>query len=160
MRAVRITVGEFVLEAALRETATAEALWAALPFTSTANTWGEEVYFSTPVSAPQEDDARDVVEAGEIAFWCQGDAIAIGFDRTPVSQGDEIRLAAAVNIGPTPPATSGYSRRFRPVTRSASSGCPAKATIPAPARNARSADEPKMCAGTFGRAGVPWITWF
>lgn len=98
MRAVRITAGEFVLEAALRETATAEALWAALPFTSTANTWGEEVYFSTPVSPPQEDDARDVVEAGEIAFWCQGDAIAIGFGRTPVSQGDEIRLAAAVNI--------------------------------------------------------------
>ena len=100
MRAVRITAGEFVLEAALRETATAEALWAALPVTSTANTWGEEVYFSTPVSAPQEDDARDVVEAGEIAFWCQGDAIAIGFGfgRTPVSRGDEIRLAAAVNI--------------------------------------------------------------
>ena len=98
MRAVRITAGEFVLEAALGETATAEALCAALPFTSTANTWGEEVYFSTPVSAPREDDARDVVEAGEIAFWCQGDAIAIGFGRTPVSQGDEIRLAAAVNI--------------------------------------------------------------
>ena len=95
---IKIISGKICIRANLRDTTTAKAIANALPLTSKAQTWGEEVYFSVPVSAELETDAKDVVDAGELAFWTEGNCIAIGYGRTPISQGDEIRLAARTNI--------------------------------------------------------------
>jgi hypothetical protein len=61
---MKITMGEVVLEVELLETPTANQLYNALPFEASASTWGEEVYFSTPVSVSEEPLPRRRVAAG------------------------------------------------------------------------------------------------
>ena len=95
---IKFTISDITINAVVRNTVTGKAILDALPIHSHAQTWGEEVYFSVPVETDLEGDAKDVVNAGEIAFWVEGSCIAIGFGPTPISQGNEIRLAAKTNI--------------------------------------------------------------
>jgi uncharacterized protein len=86
------------IELDLAETATSQALARALPFQSRAQTWGEEVYFATPVKAKLEREACQVVAPGTVCFWTEGDAIALPFGRTPISTDERPKLASRCNV--------------------------------------------------------------
>jgi uncharacterized protein len=95
---LRIAASGASFEVVLRETPTAKALLEAVPFESRAQTWGEEVYFTTPVSATLEADARQIVEPGTVCFWTEGDALALPYGRTPISTDERPKLAARCNV--------------------------------------------------------------
>ncbi len=97
-REIKITAGRVQVTGELFDTATAKAILEALPIKGQAQRWGGEIYFSIPVSAELEPDARDVLEAGELAYWPTGNALCIFFGKTPASQADEIRAASDVNV--------------------------------------------------------------
>ena len=95
---IRISWETGEIEGELTKGDNAEAVYAALPCSSEANTWGDEVYFSIDVPASLEPGASQVVDPGTICYWIEGSSMALPFGPTPISQGDECRLAAVVNV--------------------------------------------------------------
>ena len=97
-RRIRIIAGKVSVEAILNDSPTATKIWEALPIDGRGSTWGDEIYFSIPVEAKQEKDAREIVAVGELGYWPPGSAFCIFFGRTPASTDEKPRAASAVNI--------------------------------------------------------------
>jgi hypothetical protein len=102
---------EFIVS--LLDTPTARAVFDAAPFEARAQTWGEEVYFTTPVSARLEPDARQIVEPGTVCFWTEGDALALPFGRTPISTDERPKLASRCNVLGTITGDAGLLSRIK-----------------------------------------------
>ena len=98
MAKIKISVGNVSLEAEMLDTPTASKILDSLPLESSANVWGDEIYFDIPLNLAQEPDARADVEVGDLAYWPTGPAFCIFFGPTPVSPGDQPRAYSPVNV--------------------------------------------------------------
>jgi hypothetical protein len=94
----RIRIGHLTMEAELYDTPTAQMIARSLPISTFFNTWGDEIYFSIPVTSELDDNAREVVESGDLGYWPPGKAFCIFFGQTPMSGPGEIRPASPVNV--------------------------------------------------------------
>ena len=94
---IRITAGSVSAIAELNDSRAAAAIAAKLPITAKAETWGDEIYFGLPFTAPS-DAPQETVALGDLGYWPPGRAFCIFFGPTPMSHGDEIRPASAVTV--------------------------------------------------------------
>ncbi len=94
---IRIKAGSVEVTAELNDTKTAEAIWQALPLKAQANRWGDEIYFSIPVSLGPE-NATENVKVGDLGYWPAGKGFCIFFGPTPISEGKEPRPASPCNL--------------------------------------------------------------
>ena len=95
---IQITTQNITVEAELLDRSESDNFYSSLPFTGRVTTWGLEIYFSIDHSMELQEDASEIVNLGDIAFWPPGNAFCIFFGPTPASIGDEIRAASEVNL--------------------------------------------------------------
>ena len=95
---IKFKISDFIFYCKVKNNQTGKKIYEMLPIKGKINTWGKEIYFDIPrKNILPEKNAKEVFNLGEIAFWNQGSAIAIGFGPTPVSIKDEIRLISSAN---------------------------------------------------------------
>jgi hypothetical protein len=94
---VIIKIGEIKLSAELNDSPSAEKIKLLLPLEFSMSRWGDEYYGNCGIDAELSQDARDVMEVGELAVWPTGKALCIFFGPTPASKGNEPRAVSPVN---------------------------------------------------------------
>ncbi len=95
---IKMTIGGVVVEAALKPTRTAQAIYDALPVEARVNQWGEEFYCQLPGVKDHRETATTNVKVGDVAYWGLGGALAVFFGRTPMSIGEDPVPADRVNV--------------------------------------------------------------
>ena len=69
-----------------------------LPFSVTAHIWGEEIYTDESPITQSEENAKDLVNLNDIAYWPNGKAICLFFGPTPIGKKGEIKPYSPVNV--------------------------------------------------------------
>jgi hypothetical protein len=95
---IHITLGHLNMDAELNDTPTARKVAEVLPLKTSFSTWGDEIYFTIPVEAELDENAREEVNTGDLGYWPTGSAFCIFFGPTPMSSEGKIVPASAVNI--------------------------------------------------------------
>lgn len=93
-----VSVEGVILNGTLHDTPCAKQIVEQLPARGEINTWGNEYYFEVDINLGPDETATKDVEVGDLAYWPQGNAIALFFGPTPESSGDEPVPASKVNI--------------------------------------------------------------
>ncbi|MCX7982342.1 MAG: cyclophilin-like fold protein [Syntrophales bacterium] len=95
---IEIVIGQTSLKGELFKTDCAIRIAAVLPLEVIPEEWGDEFYFTVPVTCALDETATTEVKVGDIGYWPPGRAVAIFFGPTPMSRGKEPVPASAVNL--------------------------------------------------------------
>jgi uncharacterized protein len=68
-----------------------------IPFTIKANIWGKEIYTDPAPFSVGPENAHDIVELYDVAFWPPGNAICLFYGNTPLSD-SVIKPYSPVNV--------------------------------------------------------------
>lgn len=94
---IKIEIDGRSVRAELNESKTAKLFADTLPATIRLSRWGDEYYGGCNVESGEADDAREIMEVGELAFWAPGRALCIFFGPTPASTDGRPRAASPAN---------------------------------------------------------------
>jgi hypothetical protein len=94
---IKLITGSLEFLISLNNTKTSLKILEALPFESTINRWGDEIYFKIPVYSELENGV-EILDLGSVAYWPPGSSLCIFFGKTPISTGDKPQAASPVTI--------------------------------------------------------------
>ena len=92
-----ICAGAITLSGELNDGRVAGEIAAKLPIEAKAQTWGDEIYFPIPLKTKIDKPVRKVAK-GDLGYWPDGACFCIFFGPTPMSRGDDIIPASAVEV--------------------------------------------------------------